>query len=388
MLTLAAVASAAKDPSIRLFLCGDVMAGRGIDQALPHPSNPRLHEDFVKDARDYVALAERRNGPIARPAGFSYIWGDALEELSRMGPDLRAINLETSITTSGEFWPGKGINYRMHPRNAPCLTAAGIDFCSLANNHTLDWGYSGLAETMEVLAREKIRFSGAGGDLQEAGAPAVIEVKGKGRVIFFALCSDSSGVPAGWAAAPDAPGVNLIRDLSAGTARGLAEALRKVKRAGDLLVVSIHWGGNWGYEVPRAHRSFAHRLIDEAGVDVIHGHSSHHVRPIEVYKGKLILYGCGDFINDYEGIGGREGFRADLALMYFPLIEAATGKLLELAMTPLQIKRFRLQRASRADAGWLRDTLNRESGAFGCQVVLGEDGRLYLRRITAGTRSP
>jgi poly-gamma-glutamate synthesis protein (capsule biosynthesis protein) len=379
LLTTAAVTSAAEDPSTRLFLCGDVMIGRGIDQALPHPSNPRIHEDFVKDARDYVALAERRNGPIARPIGFSYLWGDALEELSRLRPDLRAINLETSITTSSEFWPGKGINYRMHPDNVPCLTEAKIDFCSLANNHTLDWGYSGLAETMEVLARAKIGFSGAGRNLQEASKPAVIEVKGKGRVIFFALCSDSSGVPASWAASPNTPGVNLIRDLSGGTVRGLAEDLRQVKKAGDLLVVSIHWGGNWGYEVPRAHRSFAHRLIDEAGVDVVHGHSSHHVRPIELYKGKLILYGCGDFINDYEGIGGRKDFRDDLVLMYFPLIDTATGKLIELEMTPLQIKRFRLQRASRTDASWLRDTLNRESETFGCQVILGEDDRLYLR---------
>ena len=82
--------------------------------------------------------------------------------------------------------------------------------------------------------------------------------------------------------------------------------LRKVKQAGDLLLVSIHRGGNWGYEVPKAHKSFAHRLIDEARVDVVHGHWSHHVRPIEVHRGKLILYGCGDFINDYEGIGGRK----------------------------------------------------------------------------------
>ena len=379
ILTTAAVTSAAKDPSIRLFLCGDVMTAQGIDQALPHPSDPRIHEDFVKDARDYVALAERRNGPIARPVDFSYIWGDALEELSRMRPDLRAINLETSITTSSEFWPGKGINYRMHPDNVPCLTEAKIDFCSLANNHTLDWGYSGLAETMEVLARAKVGFSGAGRNLQEASKPAVMEVKGKGRVIFFALCSDSSGVPSSWAAARNTPGVNLIQDLSGGTVRSLAEDLRKAKQAGDLLVVSIHWGGNWGYEVPRAHSSFAHRLIDEARVDVVHGHWSHHVRPIEVHRGKLILYGCGDFINDYEGIGGREDFRDDLALMYFPLIDTATGKLIELQMTPLQLKRFRLQRASRADASWLRDTLNRESGAFGCQLILGEDSRLYLR---------
>lgn len=79
---------------------------------------------------------------------------------------------------------------------------------------------------------------------------------------------------------------------------------------------------------------FAHRLIDEAGVDIIHGHSSHHVKAIEVYKDKLILYGCGDFLNDYEGIGGYEEFRADLALMYFATVEPSTGKVFDLHMTP------------------------------------------------------
>jgi poly-gamma-glutamate synthesis protein (capsule biosynthesis protein) len=296
-----------------------------------------------------------------------------------MRPDVRAVNLETSITTSSEFWPGKGINYRMHPANVPCLTEARIDFCSLANNHTLDWGYPGLIQTMEALSRAKIRFAGAGRNLQEATSLAVFEVEGRGRVIFASLCVASSGIPAAWAAAENIPGVNLIRDLSVRTIQGLAEDFRRIERAGDVLIVSIHWGGNWGYGVPGEHRSFAHRLIDEAGVDVVHGHSSHHARPMEVYAGKLILYGCGDFINDYEGIGGYESYRDDLVLMYFPSVDPATGKLLDLQITPLRIQRFRLQRASRADALWLQNTLNRHSGSFGCRLHLGEDDRLRLR---------
>ena len=65
--------------SIRLFLCGDVMTGRGIDQVLPHPSDPAIHEPYVKNAKDYVQLAESANGPIPKPVSFSYKWGDALE---------------------------------------------------------------------------------------------------------------------------------------------------------------------------------------------------------------------------------------------------------------------------------------------------------------------
>src|SRR5438874_7484626 len=112
---------------IAVFLCGDVMTGRGVDQVLPHPGDPVLHEPHVRDARDYVRLAERLNGPIARPVDFTYPWGDALDPLQRAGTDVRLINLETSITSSEDAWPGKGIHYRMHPRNIGCLTTARID---------------------------------------------------------------------------------------------------------------------------------------------------------------------------------------------------------------------------------------------------------------------
>src|SRR5215467_6347244 len=115
--------------AISLFLCGDVMTGRGIDQVLPHPVNPILYEPYVRDAREYVELAEAAHGPIPRPVSFDYIWGDALDELECAATDFRIINFETSITTSDEACP-KDINYRMHPANTPCITSARIDcFC-------------------------------------------------------------------------------------------------------------------------------------------------------------------------------------------------------------------------------------------------------------------
>jgi poly-gamma-glutamate synthesis protein (capsule biosynthesis protein) len=124
---------------------------------------------------------------------------------------------------------------------------------------------------------------------------------------------------------------------------------------------------------------FAHRLIDEVGVDIIHGHSSHHVKAIEVYKDKLILYGCGDFINDYEGIGGYEEFRSDLSLMYFATVEPSTGKLLGLQMTPTQIRGFKVIRASNVDTLRLKDIINREGTAFGTKIKVTEDNRLTLK---------
>ena len=159
---------------ITLFLCGDLMTGRGIDQILAHSAPPRLFEPHVRDARIYVEIAERANGPIPHRVDGAYVWGDAMDELRRRATSARIANLETSLTVSGEPWPGKGIHYRMHPANTPLLTAAGLDVAVLANNHVLDWGYHGLAETLDALRQAEVQTAGAGHTLAEAEAPAVV----------------------------------------------------------------------------------------------------------------------------------------------------------------------------------------------------------------------
>jgi poly-gamma-glutamate capsule biosynthesis protein CapA/YwtB (metallophosphatase superfamily) len=316
---------------------------------------------------------------IPKPVDFDYIWGDALEILAHRAPDASIINLETALTRSDDAWPGKGIHYRMHPENIPCLTTAPIDCCVLANNHVLDWGYQGLAETLKTLRQAGLKTAGAGLDRQVAAAPAILEKAGKGPLIVLAFGHPSSGIPLSWAAQSERPGVNLLEQLSSQTVQRIAEQIQAVKGANAIVVVSIHWGGNWGYHVPDEQRRFAHRLIDEAGVHVIHGHSSHHPRGIEVYRGKPILYGCGDFLNDYEGIQGHERFRGDLTLMYFPTLDSVSGRLIRFTMAPMQIRRFRLQRASAEDARRLHNILDRESRRFGCRVALNEDFTLTLR---------
>ncbi|MCX8116979.1 MAG: CapA family protein [Desulfobacterota bacterium] len=358
--------------SITLFLTGDVMTGRGIDQILPHPSDPTLHEGYVKDARVYVALAEEASGPIPRPVSPRYIWGDILEVVQRMGPDLRVINLETSITQSDDCWRGKEVHYRMHPENIGVLTTAKIDLCVLANNHVLDWGYTGLKETLETLRKAGIKTAGAGMDLKEAQRPAIIEIEGRGKVIVFSFGSTTSGIPLEWAASDKSPGVNLLPSYSEEILERIGEEVRWVKEKGDIVVASIHWGGNWGYSIPLREIDFAHRLIDEAAVDLIHGHSSHHVKGFEVYKGKLILYGCGDFLNDYEGIGGYASYRADLGLIYLPRLDPSTGKLLRLEMVPTRIRSLRVNLTTQEERVWLTHLLNREGERFGVRVMLTE----------------
>jgi poly-gamma-glutamate capsule biosynthesis protein CapA/YwtB (metallophosphatase superfamily) len=362
---------------MRLFLCGDVMTGRGIDQALAHRVNPILYEPYVRDAREYVHLAEKTHGPIRRPLTVDYIWGDGLQELERAKVDFRIVNLETAITSAETPWPGKGIHYRMHPQNIGCLSAGHISACCLANNHVLDWGHDGLSETLQTLDAAGIAHSGAGDDAEEAMQPAMLHRGAKGRLLLYSFGTTSSGIPQEWKATDISPGVNLLDDLSEATAARVSDQMRAHQQPGDVIVVSIHWGGNWGYEIAREQIAFAHCLV-EGGVAVIYGHSSHHVKAIEVFRGRLILYGCGDFITDYEGISGYETFRGDLALIYLVELNLDSGELMTARLVPMQMRRFQLQHASVGDAKWLCNLLNELGKPFATQAQLGQDGSLTL----------
>lgn len=351
----------------RLFLCGDVMLGRGIDQILPNPCNATLHEEYVKSAKDYVALAERQNGPIPRAVGYDYVWGDALADIETEHPEARIVNLETSITISDDRAP-KAINYRMHPENVPVLSAAKIDCCALANNHVLDWGMKGLEETLRTLDSRRIRHAGAGLDEDRASAAAQIPLCNGRRILVFAFGFGSSGIPSSWSACGDRPGVDLLPDLSGSTVERVARRLEVVRKEGDLAVASIHWGGNWGYEISAGQRRFARTLIDSAGFDIVHGHSSHHAKAMEIYRGRLILYGCGDFITDYEGITGYEEFRGDLSVAYLPEM-SRSGALMDLKLFVYRLRKFRLERAAVEDVHWLEQRLARESAAMGPKLT-------------------
>jgi poly-gamma-glutamate capsule biosynthesis protein CapA/YwtB (metallophosphatase superfamily) len=241
----------------------------------------------------------------------------------------------------------------------------------------LDWGYDGLSETLRILDAAGIAHSGAGNDANEGMQPAVLDTVGKGRVLLFSFGVTTSGIPEDWKATSISPGVNLLDDLSETTAAQICDQMRAHQQPGDLIVASIHWGSNWGYEITREHVVFAHRLIEE-GVAIVHGHSSHHVRAIEVFKGRVILYGCGDFITDYEGISGHETFRGDLALMYLVELDSDSGELIAARLVPMQMRRFRLERGCAADARWIWNLLNELGKPFGTALRLQEDNSMTL----------
>jgi poly-gamma-glutamate capsule biosynthesis protein CapA/YwtB (metallophosphatase superfamily) len=363
---------------VTLFLAGDVMLGRGVDQILPCPGDPEVPETYIKDARAYVELAEAVNGVIPRPADFSWPWGEALEVLDAVAPDARILNLETAVTQNDEIAPGKEVHYRMHPGNLPSLAAARPHVCALANNHVLDYGRRGLEETLDALAGAGLRSAGAGRNIDEARRPVAVPVAGGRRVLVFSLGMSSSGIPLSWAATAQGSGVDFVAEPSDAAAASIAARLSAVKRPGDIAVVSIHWGSNWGYRVSRDQVGFAHALVD-GGADIVHGHSSHHPRPVEAYRGKLITYGCGDLINDYEGISGHREYRDDLRLLYFVAVEPGSGRFHDLRITPMRARRMRLETAADADSRWLHEVLGRISREYGAHTDREPDGTLTVR---------
>jgi len=353
------------------------MTGRGLDQILRHPSLPVLYESWITDARDYVRLAERKSGPIPRGVPDAYVWGDLLADLDTLQPDLRIINLETAITRADRAEP-KGINYRMHPANAGVLTAARIDACILANNHVMDWGRKGLSETLAVLDTQGIACVGAGPVQTICEAPVALPYPGGGRVLIVAVASSDSGVPAHWQAGPETAGLAILPEPPRHFADDLCDRLAPLRQPKDVLVVSLHWGGNWGYGVPDWQRRLAHDLIDKAGAKVVFGHSSHHPKGAELYRGGLILYGAGDLLNDYEGIGGHEDYPIGMALGHFVDIGRDRSDVPVCRMRPYRIRRFRLEHADMTEARRLGDIMIRESAVFGTTARQGADGDITL----------
>ncbi|WP_036376466.1 CapA family protein [Micromonospora sp. ATCC 39149] len=364
-------------PDLTLFLGGDVMTGRGVDAILPTPGPYELREPAVRDARDYVDLARAANGPLPRPAPPAWPWGEALDLLDELNPDVRLVNLETTVTSRGTHAPAKTIHYRMHPQNLACLTAARLDVCALANNHILDFGPVGLTDTLDALAGAGIATAGAGRDAASAGGPARIPAGQGHDLLIWSVAAPSSGVPPSWAATAGEPGVAYLPEVSAASANALAERIAAAAGPGDRVLVSVHWGTNWGYDVPPGHVDFAHRLID-AGVDVVHGHSSHHPRPVEVYRDRLVLYGCGDLIDDYEGISGQEEYRPHLRLLWLPTLDTATGVLRRLRAAPMRTRRMRLEHAAPDDSHWLAELLSGFGPPFAPGFTVAPDRLLTM----------
>ena len=273
----------------------------------------------------------------------AYPWGDTLPVLRRA--DLRIANLECVLADGGKPAPGKVFTFRTDLKNVRSLLLAQIDLVSLANNHVLDYGTDALQEMLPTLDRHGILHAGAGTDLTSAARPAVCRVGG--TAVGFVAFTDNQP---DWEAAPGTPGVYYVPVTTHGQrVDQLLALLRRTKARVQLLIVSAHWGGNWGSDAPPEHRALARQLV-EAGADVVFGHSPHVFRGVEVYRARPIIYSAGDFVDDYA-VDPEE--RNDLSFIF--LMETDGGTPRALRLFPTIIAGFRVRLAVRS----ARDTADR-----------------------------
>ena len=273
----------------------------------------------------------------------------------------------------------------MHPENIKALQAAKISYAGLANNHTLDFCEPGLLETVKAVKKAGIAFAGAGETREEATRPAVLRLPatdqdGGHHEIHIWAASDH---PRDWAKVSS---FHFI-DYSHKTRDRLKELITKpTASVPSLKVFSVHWGPNYSWQPAKEIRDLAHFLIDSCGIDIIHGHSSHHVQGVEKYKGKLIIYGCGDFVDDYAL---TPEYRNDLSGVWQVIVEE-TGcdpgkgslRLKRLEIYPTKIDRFVARRvsSSEADSDWMRGKIKDLSAELGTTVEpeSGGEGRVMV----------
>jgi poly-gamma-glutamate synthesis protein (capsule biosynthesis protein) len=313
---------------VKLALAGDTMLGRGVAERLVTAPPESLFSSEV------VA--------VLREA------------------DLRVLNLECCISERGAPAPGRVFHFRAPPVAVEALTHLGVDCVTLANNHALDFGTDALLDTLAYLDAAGIRCVGAGSDLVRARAPVVLEAQGL-RLAVIGLTDH----PAGYAAAPERPGVAFGDLQYEGVPEWLTDSIARASADADAVLVTPHWGPNMTEEPLRYIRRAARTLLD-AGTDLVAGHSAH------VFHGVAprVLYDLGDFVDDYRV---DRKLRNDLGLLF--LVDLATTGRVEAIPLELQYAHTRLARGE--EAAWVRRRFRAACAALGTEVA-EEDGRLVV----------
>lgn len=211
---------------------------------------------------------------------------DMLAELT--SADILMINNEFPFTTSEDKWPDKKFNFKVDPKYVSVLTDMGVDIATLANNHALDYGRSGLTDSITTLESAGIKSSGAGNSLAEASALKTFEVEGK----TFGFLSASRVIPSGaWNITDCQPGLFCTYDEKL-----LVNAITEARSQVDYLFVYVHWGIERVEYPENYERDLATKYI-QAGADAVIGTHPHVLQGIEFINGKPVFYSLGNFIS-------------------------------------------------------------------------------------------
>lgn len=278
--------------------------------------------------------------------------------------DLNIANLETPITARGEKQE-KRYTFRMRPDSAKAIADAKIRMVSQANNHAVDYGLQGLADTEKVLDAAGIAHAGAGMSLAAARAPAIVTVKG----VKVGLLSYSLTFPTAFYATKDHGGT------AHGEANGIAEDVKKLRPQVDLVLVAFHWSAEL-LETPKDYQHDLGHLAIDAGADAVLGTHPHILQGIEIYRGKPILYSLGNY-----AFGSRSHKAADSALARLTF---AGRQLTGLSAFPLDVDNTHLdfdpQVATGGRAKRIGGHLAELSSALGTALV--QDGDRWDAELT------
>jgi poly-gamma-glutamate synthesis protein (capsule biosynthesis protein) len=313
---------------MRLLFVGDLMLGRLVNDAL-------------------------------RGRSAQYPWGDTLSLFQ--GADFRMVNLECVISDHGTPWSAtpKVFHFRSDSKNVEVLKAAGLDAVSLANNHSLDFGYEALFEMLKTLEQHGIGHAGAGENDEKASKPVLIERKGTNVGIIAFTDNEPE-----WEATGEKPGVFYVPvDRKDRRAQKLFRVVGETRKRADLVIVSAHWGSNWGYRPQPNHIPFAHALID-AGADIVHGHSCHVTQGIEIYGGRPIFYSTGNFVDDYAV---DEVERNDESFIF--VVDIENRQINNMWLYPTMIEDFQARLAKMDRALAIAEKMKQLSQEFGTRFV-------------------
>ncbi len=303
-----------------------------------------------------------RTEPVLKKLGPQYPFVEVQPFLDKA--DIVVGNLESPISTRGTAVENKKFTLRAGPVAVEALTAAGVHVVTLANNHSMDFGPLALQDTLEILDENGILYSGAGMDIDDARAPAILKIKGK----TIAFLSYSLTFPLEFYASAKRPG----------TAPGYQEFVKadveKIRPLADLVVVSFHWGAELMTAAKEYQVELGHQAIDW-GADLVLGHHPHVLQEIELYKGRLIAYSLGNFVF------GSESNNTNSSII---LLLTFKGKsLVRAEVVPLDVNNYRVKYQPRVLKGRaaveVLETLQDASERFDTEFEIVSDvGKIQL----------
>lgn len=259
-------------------------------------------------SKDHVFIAVGDIGPNRKEPDSIF---DGVREALKQA-DLLFGQLEPCLASTGTPLPQSRLPMRGNPAGAAAIRRAGFDVISFATNHCMDWGREAFFETISVLKAQGINVIGAGANIAEARKPTIMQL-GDTKIAFLGY---NSILPQNYFATEDRPGCAPFRGLTAyepvehdqpetparlhsfplwGDMIAMAADIKAAKAMADIVMVSFHWGIHFTPAVLAEYQRIGAYAAIEVGADIILGHHTHILKPIEIYKGKAIIYSMANF---------------------------------------------------------------------------------------------